>query len=124
MVIRQRKEFSIINRMNFLKLFNINALLQMSEFSKFKDGHLLPVDYTTKFDKDQVDRRRQAIARIEINDEYREEKFLVDSIACTGQQGSPTCFYDFTSKIRLVDMLVFQPVKVEISNEDHFYPTT
>lgn len=81
----------------------------MSEFKKFRDGILLPVNYAAEYEKHQEKLRRQATNKIETQDEYREEKYIVDTVTCTGPQHSPSCFYDFTNKIRQVDHIVFKP---------------
>ena len=74
----------------------------MAEYPQFCDGWLLPKDYRSNFNL----YLEQYKLKSDQEDEFLEEKYVVKTIDCKGAAYQPTCIYDFTKKIRIIDMFV------------------
>lgn len=93
----------------------------MSEFDSFRDDWILPEDYLQRFTKYKDSQARRAVTNIDQEDTHQVEKFVVQEQVCRGSQHQPTCLYDFTNSVRVVDMYVFRSEERKIVL-DHIYP--
>jgi hypothetical protein len=50
------------------------------------------------------------------------ERFVVKSIKCKGPEFYPTCLYDFTPNIQVIEMNIYAPADLTLSlTHDYFY---
>lgn len=55
-------------------------------------------------------------------DEFKLERFIVKNIKCKGREFYPTCLYDFTTQIHVIEMNVYAPADLTLSlSHDYFY---
>lgn len=87
----------------FLKKFNAQALVHMYEYPMFCDDHIMPKDIMGMYHRKLNESRRKRVETLHQGDDFQIEKFLLENVPCKGPSSSPTCLYDFTNSIRLVD---------------------
>lgn len=106
-VIKRKKQGATINRFNFIKKMNLNALMQMTEKQEFRDSLQLPEAFNLHDQETDCS-------------EFAFEKRVVQTVRCLGESCVPSCLYDFTHTKRLVDMFVFRPSHLNVI-ENYFY---